>query len=104
MFEVPLVVLFGTAVVVVLLTSLVKQAEWANRTSALVATVVSVVAAGVATLASGQFNGENLLEASVVLYGLSQGFYQLIFKNTAPAEKLEAVGSGRSRNSRDNVN
>lgn len=104
MFEVPLVVLFGVAVVVVLLTSVIKQVSWSDRTSAIVATVVSVVAAAVATLAAGEFNGENLLEASIVLYGLSQGFYQVIFKNTTPNAKLESVGTSRSTERRDSVN
>lgn len=95
--EVPVLVLFGVAVVVVLLTSLFKQVEWDHRVKAGLATVVSVVAAAVATLATGDFSGENLLEASLVLYGISQAFYQLIFKGTTPDNALVDVGHSETK-------
>lgn len=94
--EVPFVILFGVAVLVVLLTSLVKQVEWNHRAKALVATVVSVVAAAAATLATGVFDATNLLQASVALFGLSQAFYHLILFGTPVDAKLEAVGNDRA--------
>lgn len=95
--EVPILVLFIVAVVVVLVTSLFKQVEWNHRVKAVLATVVSVVAAAVSTWATDSFTGENLLEASLVLYGLSQAFYHLIFKGTTPESSLAHVGDNDER-------
>lgn len=90
--DIPVIVLFLVAVAVVLATSVLKQVEWPDKVKALVSTVVAVGAAAVMTLSTGDFDGENLLEASLVLYGLSQGFYQLIFKGTKPEGVLSHLG------------
>lgn len=91
--ELGVAVLFGLAVLVVLATSLFKHVEWSHRTKALLATVLSVVAAAAATAAAGVFDPANLVEASVALYGVSQAFYHLIFHGTVAEDRLEAVGS-----------
>lgn len=91
--ELPILALFAVAVVVVLVTSLVKQVEWSHRVKALMATVISVVAAAAATWAGGVFDPANLLEASIALFGMSQAFYHLIFHGTVPEDKLGAVGN-----------
>lgn len=94
--ELPILLLFGAAVLVVLATSLFKQVEWPHKAKAVIATVISVAAAAIATLVTGDFNMESLWEASLAMFGLSQAFYHLIFTGTTPEEKLSAVGSGHN--------
>lgn len=96
--DLPIWVLFGAAVLVVLATSLFKHVDWGQKVKAIVATVVAVVAAGIATWAAGDFNAQSLWEASLAMFGLSQGFYQLIFKGTKPEDALARTGTSRSTN------
>lgn len=91
--DLPIWVIFVAALLVVGATSLFKQIEWPQKTKAVVATVISVIAAGVATLVTGDFTGENLWEASLAMFGVSQAFYQLIFRGTKPEEKLALAGN-----------
>lgn len=84
----------GAAVAVNLLTSLVKNVTWSSRTKNLIAAVLSVVAAGVATVTAGDFEAKPLFELTIYIYGLAQGFYSLILKGTTVNDKLEhAVNS-----------
>jgi hypothetical protein len=90
------IVVIVTALVVVALTSLFKNVggEWPHRYKALLATVVSVVAAGVVTVSTGGLDGADLFPLSLQVYGAAQLFYHLIFHGTAPERALANVGSG----------
>ena len=96
MEELQLWVTLVSSASVVLVTSLFKQVEWSHKIKALIATVLSVVAAAVATWTTGNFEIGNLWEASLGMFALSQAFYHLIFNGTKPEAQLAEVGSKRT--------
>lgn len=90
--EVSVLLLVGLAVLVTLLTSLFKNVNWNPRVKNLVATVVSVVAAG-ATLflkkdGIDALADADLMELSLQVYGASQLFYHFILRGTPVEERL----------------
>lgn len=85
----PIWVVLAVAFAVTLLTSFVKNVEWSARAKNLLATVLSVVAAGIAAIVAGDFDGKPLFELTVYIYGLAQGFYNFILKGTTVNAKLE---------------
>lgn len=86
----------GVAVVVVLLTSVLKNVEWSSRVTNLIAAVLSVVGAVVTVLAANgwsvdSFTDGNVLEIALIVYGGSQLIYNFILKGTAVSEALDNV-------------
>lgn len=90
------VVVFATAIGVVLLTSLIKNVEMSDKTKALIAAVVSIVGAGIGLLAMNNwsfesYQGMDIMEAILSVYGSSQLIYKFIFKDTAVDVALEQI-------------
>lgn len=92
-------VVLGVALVVTLLTSLIKNVEWTHRAKNLLATGLSVVAAGVAVWVAGDFAAKPLFELTVYIYGLAQGFYNFILRGTSAEHNIStAVNSSHDHN------
>lgn len=87
--ELNVLIVFGIAVVVTFVTSLLKNVTWTDKVKNLLATGLSIVAAAIAAWTAGDFEGQTLFELSVYIYGLAQGFYSLLLKGTVINEKLE---------------
>jgi hypothetical protein len=87
--------IFGLAVAVVLLTSLIKHVEWTAKTKNLLATALSTVGAAVATFVAsgGKFEGGDLLQHALTIYGASQLIFKFIMDGSPIERKLAAVGS-----------
>lgn len=81
--------ILGIALGVTLLTSLIKNVEWTGRAKNLLATGLSVLAAGVAVWVAGDFEAKPLFELTVYIYGLAQGFYNFILRGTTVNDSLE---------------
>lgn len=98
-------VVFVLAIVVVLLTSLIKQFQWNTQATHLVAVVLSVVGGAVGVLAANgwdpsAFQGSTLLATALAVYAGSQLLYNFILKGTSPGQqldaKLTAIGSSHT--------
>jgi len=79
------------AIVVVLLTSLVKNVDWSPKAKNLVATVVSVAGSALFVLASPDRSlndAGDFLALSSSAYGASQLLYQFILRGTSVEQKL----------------
>lgn len=89
------VIIIVTALIVVGLTSAFKNigGEWPHRVKALLATVVSLLAAGVVTVTTGIADGAELLPLAVQVYGVSQLVYHFIFYGTTAEGKLAELGA-----------
>lgn len=89
------VVIIVTALIVVALTSVFKNVggEWPHRVKALLATVVSLVAAGVVAVTTGMAEGAELLPLAVQVYGVSQLVYHFIFYGTTAEATLAELGA-----------
>lgn len=88
----PVAVVFGISVLVTLVTSFLKDVTWGARTKNLLATGLSIVAAAIATWTTGDLEARPLFELTVYVYGLAQGFYNLILKGTIINDKLTYSG------------
>jgi hypothetical protein len=77
-------VIFGVAVAVVLLTSLLKTINLSARVKSLISVVLSVVGGAVTVwvTSGGDFTTTNVVEAVALVYAASQILYNFILKNT----------------------
>lgn len=84
-------VLFGLAMVTVLLTSLFKNVEFSSNIKNLIAVVVSTVGSAVTLWATkgGDFHGANLLELAISAYGGSQLIYNFIINSNSVGKKVD---------------
>lgn len=80
-----------SAVVVNLVTSLLKSVGWSRQVKHIVATVVATIVAGVTLFLSGGFGGEDLAQSVLAVHGGAQALYNLFFKDTTLNEKLETT-------------
>lgn len=86
----------ASVVLVVLLTSLIKNVEWNFKSKAAVATVLSVLTAVLALFLTGgwaAFTSVALFQTFTAVYGSSQLTYQFIMKGTTVEEKLALSGN-----------
>lgn len=77
-------------------TSLIKNIDWQWKYKALVATVLSVLAAGLALFFTGgiaAFTAPALFQTFTTVYASSQLFYQFIMKGTTAEKKLALAGN-----------
>ena len=89
------VLLVVVAVLVVLATSLIKT-PWLNKkTKVLVATVVSILGAGVHVFLTGDFEAGDFTATALQVFAGSQLIYQFILDNTPLDDRLESVGAGK---------
>ena len=91
------VLVFATAVLVVLATSLFKNVTMSDRVKNAIAVVLSVVAGVVVDLSThgfdfGTYAYQDVLGTVLVIYGSAQALYQFILKGTTVDAKLESVG------------
>lgn len=92
-------VIFGSIVAVVVLTSLFKNVSMGAKAKNAIAVVVSSVA-GVLTDLSGRnfdfgsYAAADILGTALIIYGASQLVYNFIMKGTAADAKLEDTFSG----------
>lgn len=94
-------IIFGFAVVVVLLTSVFKTINLSTKTKALIALILSVAAGAVTVWVSqgGDFSSSNIVEAVGLVYAASQVIYNFILKGTFLDQTLTAfsvAGKGSS--------
>jgi len=88
--------IIASVVLVVLLTSLIKNVNWSFKGKAAVATVLSVLAAILALFMTGgwaAFTSVALFQTFTAVYGSSQLIYQFIMKGTVVEEKLSLSGN-----------
>lgn len=90
------IIVIVVAVLVVLLTALLRNVEWSGRVTTVLATVLSVVGGVVTAFAANgwdvsQFGGADVLSTALAIYGSSQLLYNLILKGTSPIETLDSV-------------
>lgn len=86
----------ASVVLVVLLTSLIKNVEWNFKGKAAVATVLSVLTAVLALFMTGglaAFTAVALFQTFTTVYASSQLVYQFIMKGTVVEEKLALSGN-----------
>ena len=97
-------VIFGLAILVVLLTSVFKTVDVPSKVKSLIAVVLSVVAGAVAVWAAqgGDFTATNVVQAVGLVYAASQVIYDFILKGTSLDQSLTAFtpfGGGGSSDS-----
>lgn len=94
-------VIFGLAVVVVLLTSLFKTIDLSDKVKALIAVVLSVVAGAVTvwTAAGGDFSTSNVVTVVGLVYAASQVIYNFVLKGTGLDQALTGVRLFGGKNS-----
>lgn len=100
------VIVFVTAVLVVLATSLFKNVEMSDRVKNTIAVVLSVIAGVIVDLSThgfdfGSYAYQDVLGTVLVIYGSAQAIYQFVLKGTEVDAKLEAVGSGDKADEND---
>jgi hypothetical protein len=88
----PTLLLFLIAVLVVLVTSLIKLPWFTERTKVTVATVTSVIGAAVHVWLTGDFEALELVPTALQVLGGSQLLYHFIMKGTSLDKALESVG------------
>jgi hypothetical protein len=94
----PTLLLFVVIVIVVLTTSLLKLPWFSEQAKVLIATVVSVVGAGVHVWFTGDFDVADLTGTALQVFGGSQLIYKFLIEGTSSGktldDKLEHVGAG----------
>lgn len=88
----------GLALGVVLLTSLIKNTGWNHKAKNAIATVLSVVGAGVIVLVNpgnSLSDGGDFMALATSAYGSSQLIYNFILRGTGVEEKLAEIGSSK---------
>ncbi len=89
------IAIVGAGLAVVLLTSIIKQVQWTDKTKNLVATVLSVIAAGILFVAGVDFSALaaiDLVGLITSVYGSSQLIYNFILSGTGLDRKLASIG------------
>jgi hypothetical protein len=89
-------IVFGSVLLVVLATSLIKNVKMSDRVKNLIAVVLSTVAGVIIDLQThgfdfGSYAAQDVLGTVLVIYGASQAVYNFILKGTTVEAKLEQV-------------
>ena len=80
------ILIFVTALVVIIVTSLLKSVHFSKQTKSLIAMSVSVVAGGVAAVIQNDgfdgFTDSGIVGTVLIVYGLATAIYQLIIPDS----------------------
>lgn len=88
----PTILLFLIAVVVVLVTSLLKLPWMPDKAKVALATATSVIGAAVQVWFTGDFDATELIPTSLQVLGASQLLYKFLLDNSRLDDALERVG------------
>lgn len=89
-------ILLGVVVAVVLLTSLFKLPLFSAKAKLTIATVVSVIGAGVHVWLTGGLESTDIVQSALQVFGGSQLIYRFILDKSGFDAKLESVGVKKS--------
>ncbi len=83
-------------VVVMLVTSLLKQPHWSRQVKTAIFYAVSILAAVGQFLFVEPRTPGDIFESAAIIIAIANGIYNLYFKFTLPNQKLENVGVPRN--------